>query len=88
MENFYSAFRNRWYKDNKPFGFEVQDVRIGGLLQRIKNAIITLTEYLNGKIQNIEELEETILNFHCDVDYEKSITLNAWYMNVTNGRFL
>ncbi len=85
IEMFYLAFRERWYIDNKPFGFDVHDIRIGGLIQRVKNAILTLDEYLDGKTQVIPELEEDILNFHCNVDYDKSITLNKWSINCTNG---
>lgn len=86
IDKFYNSFRKRWYKDNKPFGFDVQDIRIGGLIQRVKNAITTLKEYLKGERETIPELEETIINFHCSVDYEKSITLNCWTINSTCGR--
>ena len=85
IEMFYLAFRDRWYADNKPFGFDVQDIRLGGLIQRVKNAILTLDEYLDGKINSIPELEEEIINFHCNVDYDKSITLNKWSINSTNS---
>ena len=87
IDKFYRSFRARWYKDNKPFGFDVQDIRIGGLIQRVKNAIVTLDEYLSGQKQTIPELEETIINFHCNVDYDKSITLNGWDINSTCGRY-
>ena len=82
-EKFYLSFRARWYRDNKPFGFDVQDIRIGGLIRRIKNTVITLNEYLDGKTEVIAELEENILNFHCNVDYDKSILLNLWKINAT-----
>ncbi len=58
-ETFYQAFRKQWYKENKPFGFEVQDIRLGGLIMRMKNCCNTLEEYLAGEISAIEELEET-----------------------------
>ena len=48
-------------KERKTFGFEVQDIRIGGLLQRIKRCKRTLENYLDGKIDKIEELEQEIL---------------------------
>ncbi len=85
VESFYRLFRARWYKDNKPFGFDVHDIRIGGLKQRISNTILTLDDYLTGKMEAVAELEETILNFHCNVDYDKSITLNKWVINSTCG---
>lgn len=88
IDKFYSLFRARWYKDNKPFGFDVQDIRIGGLIQRVKNAIITISEYLKGEKDSIPELEQEVLNFHCNVDYEKSITLNHWGINASCGRIV
>lgn len=61
VEGFYNAFEEAWMKERKTFGFEVQDIRIGGLLQRIKRCKRTLENYLDGKIDKIEELEQEIL---------------------------
>lgn len=49
--------RDQWYKCLKPYGFEVLDIRYGGLANRIDTAILRLEDYLNGKISSIEELE-------------------------------
>lgn len=57
-ETLYQAFRKQWYKENKPFGFEVQDIRFGGLIMRMKNCRRTLEEYLSGAVSSIPELEE------------------------------
>lgn len=61
LERFYNDFKDLWLKERKPFGFEVQDIRIGGVIQRIKYCRFRLNEFLNNKIQVIEELEEEIL---------------------------
>ncbi len=50
--------RAQWYKVLKPFGYEVLDIRYGGMVNRIETAIMRLDEYLSGKISSIEELEE------------------------------
>ena len=55
--------RKMWHKTNKPFGFEVLDVRYGGLISRIDTAILRIEEYLNGEITKIEELEEKRLPY-------------------------
>ncbi len=60
-EDFYRAHRARWFRDNKPFGFDVQDLRIGGMKQRFVYCRERLAAYLCGEIDVIEELEETIL---------------------------
>lgn len=62
---FYEDFKTQWHKENKPFGFEVQDMRIGGLIQRTKACIERLNSYIIGDIDCIEELEEKILDPEC-----------------------
>lgn len=66
LNQFYAAFRYQWYKENKPYGFEVQDARLGGLMQRLKNARQILKDYVNGKLDQIPELEEEVLSVVCD----------------------
>lgn len=61
IKKFYSSFKNLWYKENKPFGFEIQEVRLGGLMLRLEGC----RERLEAFIRNgtpIEELEEVLLN--------------------------
>ena len=83
IDKFYTTFRAQWYDENKPHGFDVQDIRIGGLIQRLKNTRRTIAEYIQSKRSGIPELEETILNFHCNVDYDKTICCNKWMINST-----
>ena len=45
-------------KNKKPQGFDVQDIRLGGLLQRIAHCQKRLDSYLRGAIMNLPELEE------------------------------
>ena len=60
-EIFYRAFRNQWYGENKPHGFDIQDSRLGGLLQRMRSCMERLEDFRDGKIASIPELEEPIL---------------------------
>ena len=62
-EAFYKAFRVLWHKENKPHGFEVQDLRLGGLLQRLKHCRERLEAYLRGEEETLPELEEVLLDF-------------------------
>ncbi len=59
---FYKAFRKQWLTDNKGNGFDVQAIRIGGLIQRAEDCFERLSDYKNGKIDHIEELEEVQLD--------------------------
>jgi hypothetical protein len=58
---FHDAFYLLWHKENKPQGWEVQDARIGGLMQRVATCRKRLQAYLAGELAKIEELEEEIL---------------------------
>ena len=61
LEAFYNAFEEAWMTERKPFGFEVQDIRIGGAIRRIKHCKQTLEKYLAGELKRVEELEQEIL---------------------------
>lgn len=61
LEQHYEAYRMQWKQVNKPQGFEIQDIRLGGLMQRMKHCRRTLLEYCDGETDNIPELEEEIL---------------------------
>lgn len=62
VKKFYDAFAYQWAKQNKGFGFEVQDARIGGLILRLNHCADVLKQYVSGKIDRILELEQEILN--------------------------
>lgn len=80
LEEFYLALQERWMRENKPFGFDVQDIRIGGLKQRIAHCRQRLQAYLAGETLVIEELEEQILP-----EFDPKIRHNHWGSQVTAG---
>lgn len=55
--------RERWMETYKPFGWEVLDLRYGGMLARIDSAMDRIGRFLSGSLQIIEELEETRLDY-------------------------
>ena len=57
VERFHHCLRTQWMAENKPFGFEVQDQRLGGLLLRLKSVKQRLMDYLSGQVETIPELE-------------------------------
>ena len=61
LDIFYDAFEKFWTTEKKPFGFEVQDIRLGGVKQRVAHCKRRLENYLTGKEESIPELEEEIL---------------------------
>lgn len=62
LKNLYKEFKFQWFNENKPFGFEVQDVRLGGMILRCDSATETIKSFLSGEIDRIEELEVPLLN--------------------------
>lgn len=85
MERFYEAFRRQWDWENKSWGFEVQDIRLGGLRQRLRHCRETLESYLDGKTDRIEELEAPQLDLTGKGgDFAREhLLFNSWQRSVT-----
>ncbi|MBQ5910807.1 MAG: beta-N-acetylhexosaminidase [Clostridia bacterium] len=64
MKELYTAFEAQWMRENKPHGFDVQDIRLGGMIVRTEHCIKRLQDFVDGKIDRIEELEEPILDYY------------------------
>lgn len=60
---FYQNYRYQWCYENKSFGLEVTDARIGSLIYRMQSAQQTLKSYVDGEISKIYELEEERLTY-------------------------
>ena len=84
-EIFHEKFSALWHKENKPHGFDVQDLRIGGLLQRLKSCQKRLQKYINGEMEDIPELEEKLLQWTSGEKTETATFsyLNDWRENAT-----
>lgn len=81
LEVFYSAFQKLWYRENKPQGFDVQDLRLGGLSRRLRSCRQRLLDYLDGKESCIPELEEKLLPFHAygkKAEQPETVCINSW----------
>ncbi len=78
LEVFYKAFRDQWFRENKPFGFEVQDARIGGLMRRTKSCAERLRAFADGVIDRIPELETEILDPECAGGSRRELQYNNW----------
>lgn len=50
--------RRMWFENNNVIGWQNLDVRYGGVILRCESAILLINDYLDGKIDKIEELEE------------------------------
>lgn len=63
LQQFRKTLYNVWLTENKPFGWEIHEVRLGGLISRVQSAMLRLTDYLHGKVSSIPELEQDILPY-------------------------
>lgn len=58
VERLRSYHLERWHAVNKPFGWDIIDLRYGGLLASLDTAIARISAYLAGTVDRLEELEE------------------------------
>lgn len=65
IKGFYDVFRKQWLQLYKGFGFEIMDVRIGGLISRADTIAIMVDDYLEGRSDKIYELEVERLPYWC-----------------------
>ena len=88
LKKFYAAFREQWEKENRPFGFEVQDQRLGGLRQRLETAADELTRYLSGELAELPELAAERLPYTKlpdDAGESRALRFNTWRYTVSAG---
>lgn len=72
-DTFADAFQKQWMTDNKPHGFDVQDLRMGGVIRRLQSCRKRLLQYVNDELDRLDELEEPLLPFG---EAGQSMTLN------------
>ena len=54
----WESHRISWMEYNKPFGWEIHDLRYGGLMARFQSVKDRIGAYLDGACERLEELEE------------------------------
>ena len=62
LEEFIIRFERLWLDTNKPNGLETQQIRLGGLKERLSRCRARLNAYLAGEIKAIEELDEELID--------------------------
>ncbi|WP_205677327.1 beta-N-acetylhexosaminidase [Aquibacillus halophilus] len=80
-EEFHIAYHAQWTDENKIFGLDVFDLRMGGLILRLQSAINRINEYLEGDLEYLEELEQKLLYFDGrEKESDKVVTsYNLWH---------
>lgn len=88
LDEFVVAHRKTWFETNKPHGFDVQEIRLGGARMRLQSCANRLADYVSGKIDKIEELEEKLANFYTGGEPEFSIPWSNVYEKIATVNIL
>ena len=84
LDEFEITYEKQWLKENKPHGFDVQDIRLGGIIQRTKSCMRRLKEYLAGNVRKIDELEEETVDFSTgEAPKHNGVRYNAYQVIAT-----
>ncbi len=59
-----ASHKKLWFDTYKSFGWEVMDGRYGGLIQRIQSTSDRLSDYIEGRVESVEELETQRLPYN------------------------
>ena len=81
LMRFREDFRAQWMRESRSFGFDVMDIRIGGVAFQLDTARYLISEYLDGKIEKIDELEAERLPYGFGGNVKEdgeTILLNRW----------
>lgn len=63
LETLREVWRELWYSTNRVYGFEIIDVRIGGVAARMESASQLMADFAAGKIDTIAPLAEEPLPY-------------------------
>lgn len=86
LEKLRQSHRELWFSMYKPFGWEVIDIRYGGVLTRLNSAKYRLDQYIKGTVKELPELEEKRLHFEGPYPMsEEALGRNNYHKIVTAG---
>ena len=88
LDVFYAAYEQQWMRDNKPHGFDVQDLRIGGQRQRLLHCRDRLLAYAEGRLDRIEELEEPVLDCCCEEKADGQATRAIFWHEIASANVI
>ena len=86
LKKFTTAFLAVWSDENKPFGLEIHQQRLGGAILRAEYCRDKVAAFVDGKIDKIEELEVDVLDVSCGTEpVGKTVMFNDWAKNVSTA---
>ena len=91
LDRFIEVLRQQWYLENRLFGFETLEMRLGALRARLLGVEKTVQMYLEGRIDNIAPLAEPLLypdGKTADDPQHEINTFSAYYNQIVPVTFL
>ena len=88
IEKFAATFEKAWFYNYKPNGFDVQDLRLGGIIMRTKSCMRRIDDYVNGKITKIDELETPLADYYGGEEFEKKVPFLNCYTDIATANKL
>ena len=88
LDAFYAAYEQQWMHENKPQGFDVVDLRIGGQRQRLLHCRDRLLAYAEGRLDRIEELEEPVLDCCCEENADGQATRAIFWHEIASANVI
>ena len=74
IESFISSFRRYQYDRYNSQGFEILQIRLGGLKERFNEVILRIEEFVSGDVNSIPELDEKAFNPSVNKNYSRLAT--------------
>ena len=85
---FLEALRAQWFTENKPYGFDVQEYRLGGLIERLYSCERRLRAYSAGEVEEIPELAERLIpDLFLGEQSPGRFHYNSFILTASAGRF-
>ncbi|GGH37283.1 beta-N-acetylhexosaminidase [Paenibacillus segetis] len=88
VEELRLAHRKIWMLTYKAFGWEVLDIRYGGLKARIQSAGDRILDYVEGRVSTLEELDAERLIFDQNGVPTAPLNVNATYQSIVTANAL
>lgn len=88
VEELRLANRKMWMLTYKAFGWEVLDIRYGGLKARIQSAGDRILDYVEGRVSTLEELDAERLIFDQSGVPTAPLNVNATYQSIVTANAL
>ncbi len=79
--------RKIWFSECRPFGYEVLDIRFGGVAIRLRSAVDRLKVWISGETDYLAELEEPRIRYFADEEdlSHRMCMANCWQDLVSAG---